>query len=82
MSSQIKYCNLAFTRGKKPAMNQLSTAKRTQIIAALVEGCSVNSISRMTGVSKHTILNLLEDLGCACAEYHNRNVPQRESEAR
>lgn len=28
----------------------------------------------MTGVSKHTILNLLEDLGCACAEYHNRVV--------
>ena len=28
----------------------------------------------MTGVSKHTILNLLEDLGCVCAEYHNRVV--------
>jgi hypothetical protein len=28
----------------------------------------------MTGVAKHTILNLLETLGCACAEYHNRMV--------
>jgi IS1 family transposase len=35
---------------------------------------SINSISRMTGVAKHTILKLLEDMGCACAVYHHRNV--------
>ncbi len=28
----------------------------------------------MTGVAKHTILKFLKDLGCACAEYHNRLV--------
>ena len=28
----------------------------------------------MTGVAKHTVLNLLRDLGCASAEYHHRNV--------
>ena len=55
-------------------MNRLSTAKRVQVVAALVEGVSINATSRMTGVAKHTILNLLEDLGCACAEYHNRAV--------
>lgn len=55
-------------------MNSLSTAKRVQVVAALVEGNSINSTSRMTGASKHTILNLLQDLGCACAEYHNRHV--------
>jgi IS1 family transposase len=55
-------------------MNDLSKEKRVQVIAALVEGNSVNSTSRMTGVCKQAILGLLEDLGCACAEYHNRNV--------
>src|SRR5882757_7302179 len=55
-------------------MNRLSTAKRVQVVAALVEGVSINSITRMTGVAKHTILDLLEDLGCACAEYHNRAI--------
>lgn len=55
-------------------MNRLLTSKRVQVIAALVEGSSINSTSRMTGVAKHTILNLLEDLGCVCAEYHNRHV--------
>lgn len=55
-------------------MNRLSTAKRVQVIAALVEGNSINSIVRMTGVAKHTVLKLIEDMGCVCAEYHHRNV--------
>jgi IS1 family transposase len=55
-------------------MNSLSMSKRKQVVSALVEGNSINSTSRMTGVAKHTILKLLEDLGCACAEYHNRTV--------
>src|SRR5580658_4555642 len=55
-------------------MNRLNTAKRVQVVSALVEGSSINSIARMTGVAKHTILNLLEDIGCACAAYHHNNV--------
>ena len=55
-------------------MNRLKLDKRTQVIAALVEGTSINATCRMTGISKHTVLNLLRDLGCACAEYHNRMV--------
>ena len=55
-------------------MNCLSTEKRIQVVAALVEGNSINATVRMTGVAKHTILNLLRDLGQACAEFHHRNV--------
>jgi IS1 family transposase len=55
-------------------MNQLSTHQRVSVVAALVEGNSINAIVRMTGFSKHTILKLLEDLGCACAAYHHRHV--------
>jgi IS1 family transposase len=55
-------------------MNRLALSKRTQVIAALVEGASINSTCRMTGVAKHTVLNLLRDLGCACAEYHNKTI--------
>jgi IS1 family transposase len=28
----------------------------------------------MTGVAKHTVLKLLEEMGCACAAYHNDHV--------
>src|ERR1041385_4351271 len=60
-------------------MNQLSTAKRAQIIAALVEGNSINATCRMLGVGKHTVLRLLEDAGCACAAFHNDFVRGLES---
>src|SRR5277367_546825 len=55
-------------------MNRLSTVKRAQVISALVEGNSINATCRMFGVGKHTVLRLLEDAGCACAAYHDRNV--------
>ena len=44
------------------SMNRLSTAERVQIISCLVEGNSINSTVRMTGRSKHTVLNLLVDI--------------------
>lgn len=52
-------------------MNQLNTTKRAQIIAALIEGNSINATCRMLGLGKHTVLRLLEDAGCACAAYHD-----------
>jgi len=55
-------------------MNKLTTAKRAAVVAALVEGNSIRATSRMTDVSKPTILKLLADLGTACAEYHNATV--------
>ncbi len=54
--------------------NVLSMAKKTAIIAALVEGCSIRATSRMTGVANGTILTLLETVGTACAEYQNRAI--------
>jgi IS1 family transposase len=55
-------------------MNKLTTAKRAQIVSALVEGNSLRATSRMTGVSKVTILRLLEALGPACAEYQDKAI--------
>jgi IS1 family transposase len=55
-------------------MNCLSTEKRSQVVAALVEGSSINATCRMTGVAKHTVLKLLKTLGCAAASYHDDHV--------
>jgi IS1 family transposase len=55
-------------------MNCLSNEKRVQVISALVEGNSIRSTCRMTGASKGAVLRLLEELGTACAEYHDRHV--------
>ena len=53
-------------------MNRLRRAKQAQIISALVEGNSLRATSRMTGVSKVTILRLLKSLGAACAAYQDK----------
>src|SRR5580700_8671675 len=55
-------------------MNKLDTAKRTQIVSAIVEGCSIRSIVRMTGASKNTIAKLLVELGAACSEYLDKTL--------
>ncbi|HEY1754818.1 MAG TPA: IS1 family transposase [Bryobacteraceae bacterium] len=55
-------------------MNKLDTAKRAQIVTGIIEGCSVRSISRMTGASKNTILKLVVELGDACSDYMNKHL--------
>src|ERR1700691_5636201 len=54
--------------------NVLSMAKKVAVITALVEGCSVNSTVRMTGVAKTTVLRLLEEVGTACAAYQDATL--------
>jgi IS1 family transposase len=60
--------------------NVISMAKKVAVISALVEGCSVRSAVRMTGVSKGAVLRLLASVGKACQEYQDvtiRNVPAK-----
>lgn len=56
------------------SMNKLDTARRVQVIAALVEGCSIRSTVRMTGVAKDTVIKLLVDVGTVCAKYQDENL--------
>lgn len=65
------------------SMNKLDINRRSQIVAALVEGNSIRATSRMTGASKNTIIKLLEDVGAACANYQDevfRNLTCRRLE--
>jgi len=55
-------------------MNKLDTAKRAQIVSALVEGCSIRATVRMTGASKNTIAKLLVELGAACSDYLDKTL--------
>src|SRR5205823_12677558 len=56
------------------SMNQLDQSIRAAIIRCLVEGNSIRSTSRMTGVARNTITTLLVGLAEACAGYHDRHV--------
>jgi hypothetical protein len=59
-------------------MNKLTTEKRVAVISALIEGCSIRSTVRMTGVAKNTMTKLLVEVGQACADYQEKvmkNLP-------
>jgi len=56
------------------SMKQLSDAQRAQVVASIVEGNSIRSTSRMTGVSKNTIVKLLVELGDACVDHQDRTL--------
>jgi IS1 family transposase len=56
---------------KGVAMNKLTNEKRAQILAVLCEGMGINAATRITGVSKNTVLRLLADAGEACAKYQD-----------
>lgn len=54
------------------SMNRLTRKKRIQVLGALVEGNSIRSTVRMTGVAKNTVVKLLRDAGRVCDIYHNK----------
>ena len=55
-------------------MNILSQDERVRVVGALVEGNSLRSVSRMTGIARNTITKLLVELGEACMRYHDEHV--------
>ena len=55
-------------------MNKLSKTTRAHLIDLLVEGMSLRSVERVTGVSIKTVTKLLVAAGEACAAYHDEHV--------
>lgn len=55
-------------------MNKLDRKARAQILGMMVEGMSMQSITRMTGASKNTVAKLLKDAGEAFMAYHDATV--------
>lgn len=57
-------------------MNRLPSAKRAAILALLVDGYSMRSITRRDGISINTVAKLLNDAGAAAKAYLNEHVRQ------
>jgi IS1 family transposase len=55
-------------------MKRLTMEQKILVVAALVEGNSIRSTVRMTGVAKNTVVRLLLDLADGCAAYHDGYV--------
>jgi len=53
-------------------MNRLTSEQRIQVINCLIEGNSVRSPVRLTGVSKETLMRLVVEVGAFCSDYQDR----------
>ena len=62
------------------SMNRLTSSQRASVITCLIEGCSVRSTVRMTGVAKKTVLRVLVEVGAVCADYQDRVTRNLKSE--
>ncbi len=62
------YCKVQYIMD----MNRLPPEKRRAVIAALVEGNSIRSTCRMTGVAKNTVVKLLVDMGTVCSIHQDQ----------
>ena len=56
------------------SMKTLTTSDRARVVSALVEGNSIRSTVRITGIAKNTVAKLVVDLGDACMAYHDEHV--------
>jgi transposase-like protein/IS1 family transposase len=78
-------CSKSFIAAQeKPLDNMyLPIEKAAAVIALLMEGTSLRSVERLTGISLHTLLNLLVLVGEKCEAFLERyiqNVPVRDVE--
>jgi IS1 family transposase len=55
-------------------MNKLPPEQRAQALQMMAEGLSLRSITRLTGISRTTLIKLLEDAGEAFSEYQDRTL--------
>jgi hypothetical protein len=53
-------------------MNKLDRESRSQALHLLCEGNSIRAVTRLTGISKTTVMKLVVDAGQACSEYQDR----------
>ena len=54
------------------SMNRLTSEQRAKVISCLIEGNSVRSTVRITGVAKKTVMRLVFEVGTFCAQYQTR----------
>jgi IS1 family transposase len=73
VKGKILFDNLQFY-GYNNTINKLTAEKRSAVLRCLVEGSSIRSTCRMTGVSKKAATKLLVDLGAVCADYQDRTM--------
>src|ERR1043166_1740130 len=73
---RCRVCKKTFLEPHKRPLDdmRLSIEKAVAVIQHLVEGCSIRTTERITGVEKRTILSLLELVGERCEKLMNERI--------
>jgi IS1 family transposase len=56
------------------SMNKLPPEQRAKALQMMAEGLSLRAMTRLTGISRTTLIKLLEDAGQAFSEYQDRTL--------
>jgi len=71
-------CGKTFSEPQPLDGLRIETQKVNEVVRLLCEGVGIRATSRLTGLNKETVLNILETVGEKCAAFHDatiRNVP-------
>lgn len=60
-------CGKTFSETQPLDGVRIETSKSVQVVKMLCEGVGIRAVSRLTGLSIHTVLNVLETAGAKCA---------------
>ena len=55
-------------------MNKLSIEKQATVISALIEGCSIRSVERITGIHRDTVMRLGVRIGQGCQRFMDETL--------
>lgn len=69
-------CNKTFQHGRAKPLGEmiLAVEKAESVLRPLVEGCSIRSTERLTGVHRDTVLSLLEVIGEKCERLSEERI--------
>ncbi len=69
-------CDKTFQHGREKPLGEMTLAleKAESVLRLLVEGCSIRSIERLTGVHRDTVLSLLETVGEKCERLFDEKI--------
>ena len=71
-------CGKTFSEPQPLDGLRIETQKVNEVVRLLCEGVGIRATTRLTGLNKETVLNILETVGQNCARFHDatvRNVP-------
>jgi transposase-like protein/IS1 family transposase len=71
---RCKSCGATFGEPRPLGDHRLDLAKAAQVVSMLMEGVSIRSVSRLTGIHKGTIMGLLVTVGENCQRVLDRRV--------